>query len=454
MKMATIPAVSLREGQQRLKPNFYLNAGKLRLDQMRHNGHPMSTIGEQSAAVYRSGIFKRQFVRDPQFGLPYISGADMMKSAPLESSRLVSAKYTPNTAETSLKTNQILITCAGSVGNVRLITADLEGVIGSQDIIRVDYDEQKFPYGFLYAYLSSPTVYDYMQSLYYGSVIPRIEPFHVRQIPVPRLPAAQMQRIHVDIEQAARLREKATEALSNAVELLENLLPQLVFTNHYVTPVSAFKQRLRIDATIQQAAYGRYLEEAAKSATLKKIASVSAQVFTPGIFKRIRVAAKNGVVFLSGTNLLENRPALTSFLSRRTHRLDDYILKEGWLAIQDSGSLSSMGYVSIVPEFLANAAATNNLVRVIPGEMNYNPYFFAYLKTKQGQQILKSLSYGTGQLHIDHGQIAQLEVPVYQDVFNKVTELISNYTSQFNEAYKLETQAIHTVETAISAWQK
>jgi type I restriction enzyme S subunit len=76
------------------------------------------------------------------------------------------------------------VSCAGTVGNVRLITKDLEGVIGSQDIIRVNPDDTKLPYGYLYAYLASKTAYNYMQSYIYGSVVPRIEPNTLSRLPI------------------------------------------------------------------------------------------------------------------------------------------------------------------------------------------------------------------------------------------------------------------------------
>ena len=65
----------------------------------------------------------------------------------------------------TLRDEQILVSCAGTVGNTRLIGKDLDGIIGSQDIIRIIESNDKCPYGFIYAYLATPTAYNARQNL-------------------------------------------------------------------------------------------------------------------------------------------------------------------------------------------------------------------------------------------------------------------------------------------------
>ena len=86
----------------------------------------------------------------------------------------------------SLKEGQILITCAGSVGDIKLITKEYEDKhsIGSQDIIRLESNDDLFSKEYLFVYLQQDFVHEYIQSMKYGSVIERIEPFHVESIPV------------------------------------------------------------------------------------------------------------------------------------------------------------------------------------------------------------------------------------------------------------------------------
>ena len=71
-------------------------------------------------------------------------------------------------------------------GNIKIITKEYEDkkAIGSQDIIRLVSTDKLYTREYLFTYLQMPFVFDYIQSMKYGSVIERIEPFHVESIPV------------------------------------------------------------------------------------------------------------------------------------------------------------------------------------------------------------------------------------------------------------------------------
>jgi hypothetical protein len=411
------------------------------------------TLRQATESVFLGGRFTRVHVTDPTKGYPYLTASDMIKSDPF-SGVYLSKAYTKNLGKLTIKKNWILLSCSGSIGRT-VYTNDLfNGKVGTHDLIRIVPNPTVLPGGYLYAYLSSKFGYSLLTQGTYGGVIQHIEPHHIADLPIPILPDVEQQTIHKAIETAARLRVEDNTLLAYAIQTLEKRLPELKMPISYVAKSDSFwSERLRLDATAHLTLIDQFLEEAGQNAPLVTIESASERVFTPGIFKRMRVSDPNkGIPFLSGINLLEVAPKFDSFLSRKMPSIDDYILREGWLALQDSGSLSSMGYVSIVPKFLDGASATNNLIRVMPGEVNYNPYFYAFLKTTQGQQILKSFAYGTGQLHIDNGQIARLRIPVYQDLFDTISANVQAYSVKFNEAYELETGAISRVEKLVESW--
>lgn len=141
------------------------------------------TIGEIDGKVYRPGIFKRNYVKA---GIPYIKGSEIFLANPFRRCQQLSRTRTPFIEEMSLKEGQILVTCAGSVGDIKMITKEYEDKksIGSQDIIRLESTDMLFTKEYIFVYLQQPFVYDYIQSMKYGSVIERIEPFHVESIPV------------------------------------------------------------------------------------------------------------------------------------------------------------------------------------------------------------------------------------------------------------------------------
>ena len=140
-------------------------------------------LGSCNVNIYRPGIFKRCYVKE---GLPYIKGSEIFSVNPFMRCDHLSRSKTPFVDLMKLREGQLLITCAGSVGQVKYITKEYEdkGAIGSQDIIRIESNDALFTAEYLFAYLQLPLANDYMQSMKYGSVIERIEPFHVESISV------------------------------------------------------------------------------------------------------------------------------------------------------------------------------------------------------------------------------------------------------------------------------
>ena len=456
MKLARAKTSWFTETGARLDASYHLSEGRQAKISIDNCPTGYSTLSQVTTGLFSGPRFRRHYVENKEFGTPFLGGADTQK-AEFNSDKFISNKLTRCLPDLMVGRGWTLLTRSGTIGLTSYTNDDFLDKAITEDVIRVVPNEEEVPSGFLYAFLSSRQGYALLTQSTYGGVIQHIEPHHIMDLPVPLLPSDEQQKIHAQIEESARLRGEANQLLAKAVGELEMLLPPLEFKNQYVAKSSVFiSQRLRFDATVQLSAYSDYLEKASQSAKLKTVLSISKEVFTPNIFKRIRVEnAANGVPFLSGTNLLESQPKFNNFLSRKMPKIDDYLLRNGWLALQDSGSLSSMGYVSLIHEFLDGAAATNNLIRVVPNDDdNHNPYLLAYFKTKQGQQILKSLSYGTGQLHIDNAQIAQLSVPIYQQVFESVTENVLAYSEHFNKAYELENAAIAHVEQTIDSWSK
>lgn len=140
-------------------------------------------LGDLQVKVWRPGIFKRAKVEN---GFPYIKGSEIFCTNPFLRCEYLSKTKTPFIEEQKLRDGQILITCAGSIGKVKYITKEFEdkGSLGSQDIIRLTSEDRLYTKEYLFVYLQSSLAYDYMQSMKYGHVIERIEPFHVQSIPV------------------------------------------------------------------------------------------------------------------------------------------------------------------------------------------------------------------------------------------------------------------------------
>lgn len=144
-----------------------------------------SSINDLGFKVTRPGIFKRVKV-DGFNGIPYIKGSELNKLNPFGGCEYLSKTKTPFLDQLRLKVGQVLFTCAGTVGDVRLISKEFEdyNAVGSQDIIRIDQGTSEISNFYLFAFLKTRFAKEYAQSLKYGSVIERVEPFHVDSIPI------------------------------------------------------------------------------------------------------------------------------------------------------------------------------------------------------------------------------------------------------------------------------
>ena len=167
--------------KKRIDPPALMNDGVILMEKIQQ-AHSTQFVGNVSA-VYRPGIFKRCYVSS---GLPYIKGSEIFNVNPFKRCDQLSRTRTPFIDEMRLHEGLILVTCAGSVGNIKMISKEYEDKesIGSQDIIRIEGNDSLFTKEYIFTYLLLPFVYDYMQSMKYGSVIERIEPFHVESIPI------------------------------------------------------------------------------------------------------------------------------------------------------------------------------------------------------------------------------------------------------------------------------
>ena len=219
---------------QKVTSKEILSSLKLRLDPPAHINDGVQTmkiitskficepIGTINCKVYRPGIFKRVYVEN---GLPYIKGAEVFLTNPFKRCVHVSRTKTPFIEEMTLKEGQILIMCAGtvSVGLSKMITKEYEDkkCIGSQDIIRLESNDDLYTKEYLYTYLQQPYVIDYIISMKYGSVIERIEPFHIESIPIIKPTKELSDRITVLIKENMDCSYKAFLFEEKAIALVE-----------------------------------------------------------------------------------------------------------------------------------------------------------------------------------------------------------------------------------------
>ncbi len=142
--------------QSRIDSPTYVNSSATFWNQKRESKINFFSIEELGFKVTRPGIFKRVKV-DGTNGIPYIKGSELNKLNPFSNCEYLSKSRTPFLDELKLKVNQILFTCAGTVGDVRLISKEFEdfNAVGSQDIIRIEENNSSVSVYYLFAFLKT-----------------------------------------------------------------------------------------------------------------------------------------------------------------------------------------------------------------------------------------------------------------------------------------------------------
>jgi type I restriction enzyme S subunit len=442
-----------------LKPAFHLNIGKLRITTALSRGCQSNPLGKVTEKIFTGGIFKRLFVNSEENGIPYISAQHMMSLNPRLEAKTISKKFTPRQEDMALQKDQILVSCAGTVGNVRYITSEFEGMIGSQDIIRIISHPALLPSGFIYAYLTTPTIYNYIQSYIYGSVVPRIEPKTLSTLPVIDIKDKTIKYINNLIIESSNLRKEANEILDGVHELFKiNVLKNKEKELKRIKVISSNQLQnsfqKRIDANFhvfKNQIESNFLKdiEYLELGNLVKIPMFTAQ-------RGRRNYVKNGIQFLSTTDVSQINPLLIDkYLSYQTVGLNTLIVQENWILVSRSGQ-DILGSAYLVDSTYSKSAVNEHSIRVIINSDLISPYYvYGYLSCPFIKEYIRSGIYGSAILTINEDFLANLKIPLLSKKdMQKIAEQVEQFKNKKARACFLEKEAVDLIEKEINQWQK
>jgi type I restriction enzyme S subunit len=413
------------------------------------------------ANAFYPGRFKRIY-NDSLHGVPFFLPSQMTDIYP-KPDKYISALTKCSIEELRLKKGDILLTRSGTVGNVTLVSKTLEGVVFSDDVIRITAKNET-DIGFLYTFLKSPTGNTILQTNKYGSVITHIEPEHLDDIPVPNPPNDIKKRINDLIIRSFKLRDVSNDLIDKAVSLFvaELQLP----------PVHEFKT-IRFDKTSEVDNYtvklsnlserldGSYHMPIVNAITdhLKKFAAelitegddrVSKEIILPGRFKRIYVEEGQGQIFFSGRSITELDPSDKKYLSFAKHNKmirDQLTIKNNMILITCSGTI---GKVALVPKHWDNWAMTHDIIRIIP-DLALAGYLYIWLQTEYANKLIQAMSYGSVVPHIEMVHIKKIPVPMLKDelIQKEINHLALEANKMRYEAYILEYKAMNIINDEV-----
>jgi type I restriction enzyme S subunit len=462
MKVDKIPSAWLQSEGRRLDCGPYMSGARkarLRLDSMKAPKMALKTVtlGGLDGLV-NAGRFKRLWVDKPAYGSPFLSSTDILH-ADLSNVAYISHKAITENPKLLIHTGWTLITRSGTIGRMAYARPDMDGLACSEHVLRVIPDPAKIPAGFLYAYLSSKFGVPLVVEGTYGAIIQHIEPHHIAELPVPRLGDEPESRIHELIEAAACSRADATlykrEAITNlALGLgLSNLDDAGISTSFATFNVAALELS-RLDAAHYSPVCLSASKELARSSTASKILGEAARVFTPGIFKRQHVDDSGyGYAYFSGSELFQNGPTHRGYLSKKSPKIQEYLVEKNWLLVQDAGQIGGLiGRVVRVAPDVAGGVVSNHLMRIVPRSDEDGAYLFAVMSSPHGYRSIIRHAFGTSIPQLEPKHISGITIPWPDHGFRKhIARSVLRAWDLEDRAVSSERQAIELVENAIEA---
>lgn len=446
MRTSSVKSQFITE-QLRLDGKFHLSEGLTVRRLISKAPFGVTTIKDVTTEIYCPGIFRRNYLKS---GVAFLGGGDIQK-AEYDSGKYLSKSKTPNWEVLQVKKGWTLVTCGGTIGDSVFTNNILAKCWVSQHVMRV-IPSDKIKEGMLYSYLASKYGKLLLTTGTYGSVIPTLGSANIEVLPVPNFPESFQTEIDDLIQESARLREEATEALEEAVSYFDKLYPiepnvKKCFAKSIHDlgfSFASYNNNVEVDAFIDS-----YSDHSIK------LSDITSKIFAPPLFKHIYLNTDNGYPFMTGSELTKFNMRYYRWLSPRGVKdINDYVVKKGTLLLYKSGTTDGgiLGNVFIADKKLDGCCLSDHVIRIVFNDEKMAYWAFAFLKSKGAVRLLQRLATGTMIPFITPERIADTFIPAPDENYDKITSLIEKYIDLNSQSKYSENKAIDLVEQEIERW--
>jgi type I restriction enzyme S subunit len=448
-----------KEGR-RLDCGPYLSGAieaKVLLEQLQTPRKPLSgvTLGGLEG-IFNGPRFSRNYVHDSTHGIPFLGSTDIL-DADLRYLSLLSKKQVAAAPNLLIEEGWTLITRSGTIGRMAYARAEMRGMAGSEDFLRVVPDPEQIKSGYLFAYLSSRFGVPLIVGGTYGAIIQHIEPRHIASLPVPIAPAHVQSAAHKLSEEAGDLRTKASAELRTIIHEIEQAadLPPLYGRYAGASPdISVAKAQLlgaRMDGLFHSNYHRSVVDPLLRlpSARRTTVAEMASKLFWPPMFKRIHVEdLTHGVRFFGTSALMRADPDASYLLAKRTPGIEDLVVRETTVLVPGSGQLNGIIRHAVLPYGdVLGGAVTHDAIRIFAPDKPIAGYVFACLSSEYGRRQLKARAFGSSIPHLDAPRIGATVLPRIDDAPMRDLGLRAfAVASARDEAVKKEREARALVE--------
>lgn len=457
MRTSYINIKDVHSSNLRTDASFHLSEGQEVQRFIANSPYPLLPISKVAKDIFIGNRAKRVYVKKASHGIPFLSSSDILR-ADLNNLKLASTKYTPDIERMKLQKGWTLISRSGTIGNCAFANAKHAQKLASEDVIRL-WPNNILRGGLVYAYLASKYGHSLLTQGTFGAVIQHIEPAFVGSILIPSFPESFQKEVDDLIQESARLREEAAEALEEAKAILTTFIGDAFnqVDKEYFGKVSINSIRKTLNHRFDPPVYVNKGVSAAQYLSCKTIplGECNARFWYPGIFKRAYV--NEGLPYIKGSSLFEVNPfKRCDYLSRsRTPGLEDLWLKEGQILMSCAGIC---GQVKLITKEYEDkkAIGSPDIIRIHPMDVLYTKeYLFVYLQLPFVYDYMQSLKYGSVIERFDIDTIKTIPVVTpTSELSDEITGIIKRYMDCTYRAFNSEEKAIRMVEEEIEKWNK
>ena len=450
MRTASISFNYILSHKMRFEGKHYLNDNALSCMSIEKNASKCFCL-DDIADVFNPPVFKRQFCKQSGNSVMYFQSSDV--STANETSPVFINKKQVESLNLLVRKNDILITGFGTIGNVRLVSRLQDGVCYANNVCRVRIKDGVY-LGYIYAFLSSKYAYAQLNNNASGSVVRYIEAPGVKKTLVPSFHESFQKEVDDLIQESARLREEAAEALEEAIAKFDTFFPDL-FVGKKIGIISSKDIFSSINKRMEGTFHiseGKDIDKFIKEHfEWKPLGDVCSSISRPDIFKRYYV--KKGITFLGGADIFLATPDSNKKLSiAKTENINFLKIKEGTILMPRTGTIGNVAWAHAGH---AHKLASEDVIRILPNDIFMAGYIYAFLASKYGKSLIQRYIFGSVIQHIEPPHLKLVPIPIIDETtMNLIHEKIMIYSTSIGQAIEKEDCAIRMVEEEIEKWNK
>lgn len=393
----------------------------------------------------------------PGKGLPFLSAGQVFESQPRVRKWLATAMV-PRSETRYLDPHWIMMSCSGEVGRVTAVYDEHLGKLVTHDLLRV-VPRDPADYGWLYAYMKTPTFFAIARSAQYGHMIKHLEPDHVLGMPVAMPEVGIRRSIGRDAEKAIRLRRSSRKLQAQADELYAAMInpegePIQDSVHSTVRASSLIGGRRRLEGQFYRADVLQ-VEELVRTAgrRVQPLREVVESVTMSNRFKRY--FGVNGTTYRSASELFDVNPPVTKRIyAGLLENAEAYMLRPGEIIMARSGqTYGLLGRTMVLNENHAGSFGSEDLIRIVPDQSKART---GYIQTvlnhvQYGRPRVVRFASGTSVPHLDPPDIREVLIPRFEpSQEDQIADLTDQAIALGAEADRLETAAVQAAEDATS----